>query len=68
MSWFVDETRCYRGGKQHRFEARFTEQPLGAGDDMATVWQSMSPEHERPKVYVHDICVWCGTIVKASKS
>ncbi len=61
MKWF--STRCYNGGKQHNFSARYTQQALTPGDDIATVWQSMHPQ-ERPRVYVCDVCAWCGAQVK----
>lgn len=55
---FDRKDRCYRGGKQHNFQPRYTEQALSPGDDMASVWQSMNPQ-DRPKVYLYDICTWC---------
>jgi hypothetical protein len=54
--------RCTEGGPRHRFEPRYTQQPIGAGNDMATLWQAMDPT-ERPRIYVHDICVDCGKVV-----
>ncbi len=62
FKFFNKKDRCYSGGRQHNFQPRYTEQALAPGDDMASVWQSMNTEN-RPKIYVYDVCVWCGTRV-----
>lgn len=73
-------SRCYNGGKQHRFEARYSEKEF---DNPATkVDIPYSPltapgvvvkgeALRRQKVfdvYVHDICVWCGEMRKQAPS
>lgn len=68
MSWFQDLTRCYHpGGKQHRFEPRYSERIRGTSckveghmtaDDMHRLTTL--------KVYVCDICIWCGKISRSA--
>jgi len=58
-------TRCYRGGRQHKFQARYSEAPI-AGLKIGPS-EGMSAEDIEKllyyQVYIHDICIWCGKVV-----
>ena len=60
--------RCYNGGKEHKFEARYDEQPGGFPITKAS---GMTPSELRKlvflQIYVRDICVWCGEIRERDK-
>jgi len=58
--------RCYKGGNKHKFEPRYDEVPRG---DITSIKGSYSTLRELKtffvyKVYVKDICVWCGKEIK----
>lgn len=59
------KARCYHGGKLHNFVARYDEQPRVSGSINV---EGCSPAELRKliviQVYVHDVCTWCGTVVK----
>lgn len=46
---------CYKGGKKHKFEARYTELTPRAYD-----YEEI--KKLKTKLYVYDICLWCGKI------
>lgn len=56
--------RCYKGGKEHRFEARYDERPHPGCPEISAGWLGVSVEGARSlvyyRVYVRDVCVWCG--------
>ena len=67
------KNRCYNGGSQHKFEARYTEEGInkesGGGFTSFnikakgyTVEELKEALHK--KIYLHDICVWCGKKVE----
>ena len=57
--------KCYNGGSKHKFKARYEEVEL---EPKLSINESqlliMSAEEYRillvKKVYVKDVCVWCG--------
>jgi len=62
------KSKCYQGGNRHKFEPRFTEEPnsslyeghmkaKGFGLDELQTLLSL-------KVYLFDICEWCGKKIK----
>ena len=53
--------RCYNGGKLHKFEPRYDELPNEMGPTKMK-GDSMSALRELllRRVYVKDVCVWCG--------
>ena len=57
--------KCYQGGNRHKFQPRYTEEPL-YGIKINNAW-GMSVEELRSflvqKIYVHDVCEWCGKII-----
>ena len=66
------KNRCYNGGNLHKFEARYSEksEPCKIGCvefnqipffEMSKVIESNT---KKEKKYEHDICVWCGKIIK----
>lgn len=58
----MHKNKCYNGGKQHNFEARYTKfLPEIQGLESATVAGIEALKNHR---YIYDICVWCGKIVK----
>ncbi len=63
--------RCSGGGKEHKFEPRYSESGHSLGmsgrDDF---WKSVTitstgklPSYN--KTYLHDVCIWCGMTVTA---
>ena len=58
------KSRCYNGGTQHKFEARYDERPRILEKFKASV---AGAEELRKlitiNVYLGDICVWCGKTV-----
>ncbi len=69
MSWFTDKTRCYNGGQQHRYEARYTEVPYPA--KISTGTMEITPDECRRlmvlNIYVRDVCAWCGASIQVPK-
>lgn len=60
------KNRCYNGGKQHKFEPRYSEVH---NDSMPTGTLRYFTLQELKaffvlKKYDCDVCVWCGQIVK----
>ena len=58
--------RCYNGGSRHSFKPRYEEIP-SRGVDFETSWHFDAAEFRKmvySKVYIHDICTWCGKKVK----
>ena len=58
--------RCYRGGHKHKFEPRYDEIPR---EDVKSLKGNYASLDELKaflvyKVYVKDICVWCGKEIK----
>lgn len=57
--------KCCNGGNQHKFEPRYTEEVLmklksSKLEGSLTALRNLMIG----KVYVHDICKWCGYAVK----
>lgn len=57
---------CYEGGQKHNFEPRYTERER-EGLEITKVncrtageFRDLITIHE----YVHDVCEWCGKVVK----
>ncbi len=66
---FDRKDRCYRGGKQHNFHPRYTEQhrPNGMQPKGIPVYILDEVEfigafrnYNTLQVYVCDVCAWCG--------
>lgn len=73
MSWFDDAHCCYRGGAKHDFEARYTEVDSSTAKrithipvdydnfgSQSTLSRTLKPLNQ----YVHDVCRWCGKVVR----
>lgn len=62
-------SRCYQGGRRHKFGPRYSEV------DSAIAKNGMSikvtgvdiQEMFKNRVYVHDVCEWCGKIAEKQK-
>lgn len=57
---------CYEGGKKHKFRPRHTERER-EGLEIKTVTCSSAREFRdliTIREYVHDVCEWCGKVVK----
>jgi hypothetical protein len=62
--------RCYNGGTKHKFLPRYTEQPTGQAIKSTGGFYGTMVDHSTYindlrkltilKVYVCDICEWCG--------
>ncbi len=64
MSLFKRD-RCYNGGKRHNFKSVYEE--ISNVDTVETSWYYSANEFRKmfyDKIYVHDICRWCGDKVK----
>jgi hypothetical protein len=64
---FFKADRCYRGGQQHSFQARYDEVP----HERAVTINNLSAESFDKfrnliyyQKYVKDICIWCGKTVE----
>jgi len=55
--------RCYRGGHKHKFEPRYDEVPRDSYKGSYTSLEELKAFLVY-KVYVKDICVWCGKEIK----
>jgi hypothetical protein len=61
-------SRCYNGGKQHRFEARVTKKvipgELGrfSGNGFVAV-EMIKAQTQVLETYHGDCCIWCGAVV-----
>ena len=61
------KNRCYNGGNHHKFEPRYDNQEF-----MPTQYAKISADGEHmiralktyEKIYVKDVCVWCGKEIK----
>jgi len=60
--------KCYNGGSKHKFKARYEEVELEPKVTFRGILLPMSAEEYRKllvkKVYVKDVCVWCGKTIK----
>ena len=56
--------KCYKGGTQHKFKPRMDEYPNAELLKRATRVKGYNRSILYYKVYVHDICVWCGKTIK----
>ena len=58
--------KCYEGGQKHKFQPRYTEKERESLN--LTEVKYISAEEFRDlitlNIYVHDVCVWCGKVVK----
>lgn len=60
-------SKCFNGGQQHKFEPRYDEKNRGgninvqdyAGDSMENIRKMYII-----RIYVKDICIWCGKEIK----
>ena len=56
-------SKCHSGGQQHNFQPRYDEKDRG-GNIKVEDWGGDSMENVRKmyiiRIYVKDICVWCG--------
>lgn len=54
-----NKSKCYNGGLQHNFQPRFSEVP-NDGITKRTIESHDIRSILYYKVYVKDVCVWCG--------
>ena len=62
--------KCFRGGKQHKFEPRYSEEDsnlVQQGIYLKRIQPNTAKELLKNKIYIYDICVWCGKIIKEEK-
>lgn len=66
-----EKDKCYNGGNKHNFQPRYTEMATGISP---TKISGMTTTEEVKSlrslcinnVYIGDICVWCGKVVKVN--
>jgi hypothetical protein len=58
------KTRCYNGGNQHKFEPRYSDKDRGIAVEVERGTLKDLKDFATLKVYEHDICIWCGKIIK----
>lgn len=63
------KSRCYNGGRQHKFKPRFTTAPaftsaniIAKGYDEAEIKEMLSY-----KVYTGEVCAWCGAVISQQR-
>jgi len=61
---FKLKSRCYNGGKRHKFEPRYSEKSTGRTPTQEEIILRSSDLGLRGlifyQVYIYDVCVWCG--------
>lgn len=65
---FNEKERCYNGGNRHKFEPRYTEMATGISPTKilgTATTQEVDALRKLciRKMYVGDICVWCGKVI-----
>jgi len=58
--------RCYNGGKKHNYKARYTEKSRNMSTGSYTGDLSDLRQLSVVRVYVRDVCEWCGNTVELS--
>ena len=65
-------SRCYNGGKQHRFQPRATVKticvPMPHGEISSYVALVLAERTDRIETYHGDVCQWCGATVNVPSS
>lgn len=62
------KSRCYNGGLQHHFEARYDDTPtLKSVKGMEGMDLNELLNSSRRHTYVCDICIWCGKTIEPKK-
>lgn len=74
------KSRCYNGGRQHRFKARYSSEskPTCSANEIelksGDVWETgiameriIDASRHNKDIYVHDVCEWCGDIAGSKK-
>ena len=57
----IFKNRCYNGGNQHKFEARYDEdRSFPENITSARGMGDIEKLKNYSKTYVKDVCVWCG--------
>lgn len=62
----IKKMECYNGGNKHNFKARYEEQNRPITINVGNMNADFTDELHRLttlKIYVHDICTWCGKII-----
>ncbi len=59
--------KCYNGGSKHKFEPRYDEKDSGLASRLTKIKGYFNRELLYYNVYIHDICVWCGNVIKREK-
>jgi hypothetical protein len=62
--------RCYNGGTQHNFSARYSQHNKST-DNNTAFWYSLGnplpPQDEEIETYHGDVCQWCGKVVNKNE-
>ena len=58
--------RCYNGGLRHNFKARYSvRSKFPSGYTAKNVFaDEIEAFKDREEEYIHDVCVWCGKVIK----
>jgi hypothetical protein len=71
---FKKNKKCYKGGNEHNFEARYSYRPISVKElDQFSISASLRGladflQETRAEIYECDVCVWCGKVVKLENS
>ena len=57
-------SRCYNGGKKHKFIPRYSEVPIGDCEFKGVISHAVLKRLIVTKIYICDICEWCGEKIK----
>ena len=60
----IFKNRCYNGGRKHKFKARYNEVPNNLNIQKTNCSSSELRKLFYSKVYLLDICTWCGKKIK----
>jgi len=60
----IFRSRCYNGGSRHNFSGRYSERPAGLEFESVRCSSERLRSLMYYRVYKHDVCNWCGKVVK----
>jgi len=55
---------CYNGGNKHNFKPRYDEVPYPGNIKIGMIYEGGYRNLLYHKVYVKDVCEWCGKEIK----
>jgi len=59
----IFKNRCYNGGNMHNFKPRHTERERHGNLEIERASESAIHKLMTLRVYVGDVCTWCGKVI-----